>query len=79
MDTNHLLTGGGLVALVIGLTEVAKQLGVSTRYVPILAICISVGLAFAISGGSVDTIIPAVIAGLTASGLWSGTKATIGK
>lgn len=79
MDTNQLLTGGGLVALVIGLTEVAKQLGVATRYIPILAIGISVGLALVLSGGNKDIIIPAVIAGLTASGLWSGTKATIGK
>ena len=79
MNIEQLLTGGTAVGIVIGLVEVAKQLGINSKFAPLLSLVFSVGIIMGMSGGDISLIIPAIVIGLTASGLYSGAKATIGK
>jgi uncharacterized membrane protein YgaE (UPF0421/DUF939 family) len=68
------------LAITIALVEVAKLLGLKSKYAPIVAILIGIGTSFL---GSlqigIDLIIPGIVIGLTACGLYSGTKATLSK
>ena len=66
-----------VVAVALGVTKAINMAGVSTRWSALIAIglgVLSVGVLVDFSGGSV---IGGVIAGLTAAGLWSGTKAIL--
>lgn len=66
-----------LVPIVVGLVEAIKQLGLSHRFAPLLSVVL--GIVGAMLIGTVDqaSVIQGVIAGLTASGLWSGVKKSI--
>lgn len=78
MDISSSLSLATLVAMVTALVELAKKLGLPSPYAPILSILISLGLiAVADRSVGVDLIIPAIIVGLAASGLYSGAKTTI--
>ncbi len=67
-----------LVPLVLGVTEVIKGVGLSSRFAPLCSLVFGVAGAFLIGGDSNSAIVlQGLIAGLTASGLWSGTKAII--
>lgn len=78
MDT--ILLGG----LVLGLVEVTKiTLGITKRFIPLTALFLSLaifGLYAYLSGTAIDwTIVStALVTALTAVGLWSGTKSTLG-
>ena len=65
-----------LVPITIGLVEVVKRAGLSTRYAPMFAIIAASTLAFFL-GGTYDAIAQGIIAGLTASGLFAGVKTTM--
>jgi len=74
-----------LTALVIGLTEVVKRIGVNSKFLPLVAIVLGVGLSFGLKfldvktvNGAVETV-NGLIAGLMSMGIWSGVKATLGK
>lgn len=67
-----------LVPVVLGLTQAVKVAGLDSRWAPLLAIIFGVCGAFLIAGVSGVAFIGGVVAGLTAAGLWSGTKTTIG-
>lgn len=66
-------------AVIIGMVEAFKRSKLlSSRFSPLVAI--TLGIVFMYFGSDGDTfnrIIEGVIAGLTASGLYSGTKATL--
>lgn len=68
-----------LVAVVIGLTEVGKNIGLPTRYAPLLAIACgivgTIGLSF--FELTATTIIVGIVVGLTACGLYSTHQTTI--
>lgn len=63
------------IAMVIGLTEAIKRMGLSKRYLPITAVILGVGLTL-LMDVSVNAIYTGITAGLSAMGLWSGTRAT---
>jgi hypothetical protein len=72
-----------LIAIVIGLTEVIKKAsGLSSRYIPLTSLVVSLVLVFIFNNFNQHADISAVIftgivAGLTASGLYGGVKKTI--
>lgn len=66
----------GLVPIVIGLTAVAK-LYIDSRWAPLIALALGVGGAFLVPAATVAiTVLSGIVVGLTASGLYSGAKAT---
>lgn len=64
-----------LVPVVIGLTAVAK-LYINSRWAPLIALALGVGGAFLFPAATVAvTILSGIVVGLSASGLYSGSKA----
>jgi len=67
-----------LVPVVVGVVQVIKMAGLSSRWVPLTSLVLAtVGAVFL--GGAFDptTVVQGLMAGLAACGLWSGVKATI--
>ena len=67
-----------VVPVIIALVSIIKGVGMDSKYAPILAILL--GIAFLLSGGEGTTfmkIFEGILAGLSASGLYSGAKATL--
>jgi hypothetical protein len=78
----ELLSFGSLTALVVGLTEVVKRIGlVPERFIPLVAVFF--GLLLSVLGSpspfSTYTIFVGIAIGLSASGLFSGIKSVAGK
>lgn len=69
-------TISGLVLVIIAVCQAIKYAGLSTRFIPVLAILLGVAGSFYFSGADWFEAASGVIAGLTASGLWSGVRAT---
>lgn len=66
------------VAIIVGLVEMAKQIGLPTKFAPLASLIIGVAASFLFPAATVAlTILFGVITGLTACGLYSGAKATI--
>ncbi len=66
-----------LIPVVIGLVQVFKILGLSSRLLPLLSLVLGV-LGTAILGGLTGfTVIQGLVVGLSAVGLWSGTTNTL--
>lgn len=66
-----------LVPVVIGLTEIAKAF-VATRFSPVISLVLGVGMAFLLPAATVpSTILSGIVVGLTASGLYAGSKTVI--
>jgi hypothetical protein len=77
-----LLEIGVLIALVVGLTEVGKKLGIPSRFLPLLALLLGVGVNFVLKFLGIEygeLLLGGLVAGLSAIGLYSGTKATLEK
>ena len=72
-----------LVALVIGLTEVAKRFGLQNRWLPVLAVLLGVGfnLVFRFLGVEwYELLTSGIVIGLAGSGLWDlGKLSVLGK
>ena len=60
--------------IVLGLVAVFSQIGLPSRFKALVALIIAVGVTLLMKGYSNAELINGVIAGLTASGLWSGVK-----
>lgn len=73
METLDLLTIPGVLALV----EIVKRLGLPVSYAPVAAIVLGVGISMLVQGYAVETIVQGFMLGLSASGLWSGSKTLI--
>lgn len=75
-----MMTFSALVAIVVGLTEVAKKAGLSSRYAPILSIVIGLILSV-IANTSVltaqEVVMTGLVIGLTSSGFYSSVKKTV--
>lgn len=72
-----------LVPVVIGVTEVIKRAveraGFSSRFAPATSLILGViGATVFIGGMNGPSVLQGVLVGLTASGLYSGVKATVG-
>jgi len=63
------------IAIVAGVTEVAKKLGVSSRYAVVVALALGVGSAYFLT----EALAGGLIVGLSASGLYSGAKSLLKK
>lgn len=68
---------GLLAAIVFGLIEIAKRVGMPSKFAPALAVVLGILLNW-LSGwqGVGNVIVGGIIAGLSAVGLFSGTKNT---
>ena len=64
-----------LVPVILALVQGAKQAGLPTKWAPLLSLVLGVGGVWAISGGF--DLITGIVVGLSAAGLWSGTRATL--
>jgi hypothetical protein len=71
-----------LIAITVALVEAIKRaFKMSSRFAPLLSITLGVSIAFLFAEGfkTSEIIYTGIVVGLTASGLYSGTKAVIKK
>ena len=66
-----------LVVVVLAVTEAIKRAGVSTRYVPLVAIVLGIVGSLYLDGISWLSTASGVVTGLTSSGLFSGFKKVV--
>lgn len=60
--------------IVLGLVAVFSQIGLPGRYKALVALIIAVAVTLLMEGYTNGNLVNGIIAGLTASGLWSGVK-----
>ena len=86
MNTNelitYLLTPVAQVALIMGLAEVIKRIGLNKRWIPLVDLALGVVSGIAVYGkalnyGYVNGMILGIAMGLSACGLFSGIKNTL--
>lgn len=67
-----------IVAVIIGLSEIFKKVGINAKFIPIINLVLGIALCSAystyLSGDMRLDIFQGIIIGLTASGLYSGGK-----
>lgn len=66
-----------IIPILIGILEVFKKLGLPVKYVPVLSLLLGVLASVSVSGLAVENFMQGLVYGLSACGLYSGTKATI--
>lgn len=73
--------GIAIVPLLIGILEVFKKLGLSEKYIPITSLVLGIGIGISLfAGGDIKAgIVQGAFIGLSAVGLYSGTKNTLNK
>lgn len=79
---NTLIDFGVIVAIVIGAVQVVKIAGLNKKLLPVVSIVFGVSLSFMWGYGFVpvnELILQGLIAGLSASGLFSGGKTIVSK
>jgi len=67
------------IAIILGLTEVVKKLGLPKKFLPLFAIVLGAGVSILILGVTTYAIIAGIVAGLTAQGMYTSVKTTAGK
>lgn len=73
---NPVIYDVALIPATMGLVDVAKRAGLPSKYAPVLSLAIGIGLGLATNIGNAQKgIIVGIAIGLSASGLYSGTKA----
>lgn len=85
MDTKqfaeYLLTPAAQIALIIGLAEICKKIGVPTRWIPLIDLGLGLISGIGVFGllfeyGIPTGIVIGIAIGLSACGLFSGARAT---
>lgn len=76
MDISNLELGA-LVVIIIAVCEAIKRAGVSTRYIPVIAIVLGIAGALYFGGTSWLMVGAGIFTALGSSGLYSGFKRTI--
>lgn len=66
-----------LIPLITALVQVAKQSGLSSKYAPYLSISLGIILSTLVVPETKDIILGGLVLGLSASGLYSGTKTAL--
>ena len=71
--------GVAIVPLLIGILEVLKKIGLREKYVPVFSVILGIGIGISLfADGDIKTgVIKGIFIGLSAVGLYSGTKNTI--
>jgi len=71
--------GIAIVPLIIGLSEVIKKIGFNQKFIPVVNLILGLiaGIVFISPGNIKVGIIQGLFIGLSASGLYSGTKNVI--
>jgi len=64
-----------IVPVVIGLVEIAKRQGLSSRWAPFLSLALGVAGALLLIGLTPEAGLQGILFGLSAAGLYSGGKA----
>ena len=66
-----------IVALVVALTQLVKQLGIPPKFSPLISMALGAGISLVLTEMSVNGAVQGIIFGLMASGLWSAGKVAI--
>ncbi len=71
--------GIAIIPLLIGILEVFKKLGVNQKIIPVISLILGIGIGISLfaAGDLKAGIIQGIYIGLSAVGLYSGTKNTI--
>lgn len=70
--------GVTITAVIVGLMEVAKNLGLKTQYIPLASVALGVLAGCAYGTGDIKAnVLIGLAIGLSSCGLYSGTKATL--
>lgn len=76
MDTTAVLSVS--IAVVVGVVEIFKQITILAKFAPLLSLIFGIAVAFVFPEATVAlTVFNGVIIGLSAAGLYSGTKKVI--
>lgn len=69
------------IAITLGVTEVTKRIGLKERFTPIVALLVGLlSVYLTVNGVSIkELVVDGIVVGLSAMGLWSGTKTLAGK
>lgn len=67
-----------LIPIIVGVVAIFKPM-LPTKFLPLLSILFGIFGAFVIYEDWKEAVLMGIVSGLSASGLWSGTKATIEK
>lgn len=69
------------IAITLGVTEVTKRIGLKERFAPIVALLVGLlSVYLTVDGINIkELVVDGIVVGLSAMGLWSGTKALAGK
>lgn len=81
---NYLLAPAGQVALIIGLAQMAKRLGLKTKWIPFLDVVLGIISGLVVYGyeyhlGLIRGFMIGLAIGLSACGLFSGVKNIVEK
>jgi len=80
IDFNNVqILAGTISGFTIGITSLIKQAGITSRFLPLASIIISVGLSVLIVGFTQSAVFIGLTASFLASGIYSGVKATVDK
>ncbi len=71
------IAGVAIIPLIVGIVALIKKVGLPSTYAPIIAIILGIAIMSIESGFSINVAIQGMVIGLSASGLWSGTKTMI--
>lgn len=77
--TNFVLTQTFAVAIIMGLAQIIKQLGLNAKFIPLIDVVLGIilGIVFFAGQGIQYGIVIGIILGLEACGLFSGGKNVI--
>ncbi|MDP5275262.1 hypothetical protein [Chengkuizengella axinellae] len=70
-----------IVPIIVALVHLAKQIGLSAKYQPVLSLVLGVvtGIVYVAPSDPKQAILVGIVMGLAASGLWSGAKNIVRK
>jgi hypothetical protein len=65
------------VPVIVGLVEVFKRVGLSSRFAPLVSLLLGVGLITLAQGANTDALFLGIIVGLSSCGLYSTGKSMV--
>lgn len=66
-----------LIPVIVGLVEVVKGVGVDSKYAMVISLALGVAIVGLLETFSATSVLAGVVVGLSASGLYGGTKAVL--